>query len=176
MRELNKWQRNQAIQRRIVLHNWPHIKPQSSTVWGKLTEAKTIVLTPKNTSQQHHKPATVYHKKQNFFKITFCFEFQHLPRNNGRHLPNNSPPREKKKKKKKSNNREIPPPAPSPKANGTTEEPDWKEKQGREIGGGVTGQRGEKRGGGGSGDGQRADAKTTGVGKLQSRARTEKLS
>ena len=84
-----------------------------------------------------------------------------------------TPPPPPKKKVQQSRD---PSPSPLSKANGTTEESDWKEKQGEKEhgGGGVTGQRGEKRGR--SGDEQRADAKTTGVGKLQSLARMKKLS
>lgn len=66
--------------------------------------------------QKHHvkplQPAKVLSQdKKTLFSITICFEFQHLPRNNGRHLPNNPPP---PRKKRNPNNREIPPPGPPP--------------------------------------------------------------
>lgn len=94
------------------MHNWSHIKPHCV-----------------DRSGQKHQPSSLHveHRlaQDNFnFLETLWVEFEHLPRNNGRHLPKLTPT-EEKKKKKKFNNREIPPPAPSPKR----KKSDWRKKQ-----------------------------------------------
>lgn len=81
------------------LHNWPLTKPRSSN--RNRLRARQQNKNPETALKHTTTWPRLIARKQPFM---IRFEFQHLPRNNGRHLPNNSP-----------NNRESPPPAPSPK-------------------------------------------------------------
>ena len=140
-------------------NSWAPLSPHHATEQhcvGEVNSGKDNTANTQNITQKHYKLEPVYHQKKTFFLISLCFEIQHLPRNNGRHLPNNSHP----PKKKGPTIARSHPPAPPPEP---TAEPDWR-KAGRERGR-CDGAKGWEEGGR-SGDGQRADAKTTGVGKL----------
>lgn len=121
----------------------------------------------KNISQEHYKSPTVYYKISKTFLRHYALNFSTYPVTTGA-IFQNSPPR----KKSSTIARSLP--LPPRQSQWHSVRIRLEEKAGGERGGGERGQRGEKRGG--SGDDQGADTKTTGVGKLQSRARTEKLS